>query len=858
MNIKQLSQQFTQSSPLVKLALVSLAIIWALVIVVLVVGAVLVLERPSQALQPTPGSGAPAISLTPASGSAGSSVTVSGENWPAGSTVLVYLSEAGQLDYALASAQVDEAGRFAADFIVPTTGRWVTAASALVIVRSSVGEVTVQALLSLTPGVEQPTQTPVATDTAEPSPTATSSPTPLPTNTAQPGLPLATASTDLNVRQGPGVNYPILGLLRSGQTAEITGRNADGQWWQIRFTGVAGERGWLAARYVDARNAANVPVVQAPPAPAPTAIPTATPTPRPTDVVIRDWRGEYYDNRHLSGAPVLVRNDVAINFNWGNGSPAAGLPADNFSVRWTRSLNLPAGLYRIAVRVDDGVRVWVDGRLVIDQWRDSSPTTYTADVRLDSGWHDFRIEYYERSGGALIELGWQRLNDANQPPQAVPGGPYSLREGSAITLDGSRSKDPDGQVTRYEWDFNYDGRTFTVDATGKNPTVSYPDGPASYVIGLRVIDDRGAVSQVATTWANVENVAPVAKAGGPYSGLVGQAIRLTGTATDPSPVDQASLFYWWDFGDGATANGAVVDHVYTQPGAYTARLTVSDRDNALSVATATVQVQVANQAPRAVIEGPAQGQVNQSLSFNGSGSTDPDGSIAGYTWNFGDGTIKTGPSASHSYGLPGLYLVTLTVVDNAGLTGSAEHTVRIDPVAKTPPVARINAPAGGFVGDSLNFSGSGSTDADGTITGYSWDFGDGTTAAGTNVSHVYNATGTYQVTLTVTDNDGLTGRATHNVVVDQVIQIELPPMARFSGPDSGRANEPLVFDASASSDQDGVIVAYTWDFGDGTVKSGPSATTSQTYAQPGLYTISLTVTDDDGMIDSTSQTVTIQ
>lgn len=765
MNIKQLSQQFTQSSPIVKLALVSLAFVWALVIVALVIGAVLVLEQPSQALQPTPGSGAPAITLSPASGSAGSSVTVSGENWPAGSTVLVYLSETGQPDYALASALVDDTGSFTTGFIVPSTGSWTTSGPALVIARSSVGDISVQAPFSLMAGADQPAQTPAATDTVEPSPTATGSPspTPLPTATAQPGAPLATASTDLNVRQGPGTNYPILGLLRNGQAAEITGRSADSQWWQIKFTGVAGERGWLAARYVEALNVTNVPVVQAPPAP------TAAPTARPTDVVIRDWRGEYYNNRHLSGAPALVRNDVAVSFNWGYGAPAAGLPADNFSARWTRSLNLPAGLYRIALNVDDGTRLWIDGRLVIDQWRDSSPTTYIAEVRLESGWHDFRIEYYERSGGALIDLGWQRLGDANQPPQAVPGGPYNLPESSTITLDGSRSKDPDGGVTRYEWDFNYDGRTFNIDATGKYPSVSYPDGPASYVIGLRVIDDRGAVSQIATTWAHVQNVAPVVEAGGPYSGQPGQAIRLTGTASDPSPVDQGSLSYWWDFGDGTTANGAVVDHAYAQPGTYTTRLTVADRDNALTVDTAVVQVKAANQAPLAVIQGPAEGVVGDSLNFNGSSSTDPDGSITGYTWDFGDGTTGSGP----------------------------------------------------------------------------------------NVGHVYGAYGTYQVTLTVTDDAGLTGQATHSVFVDQVIEIELPPVAQISAPESGQVNETLVFDAGQSHDPDGTIVAYTWDFGDGTVESSPNAATSHAYSQPGIYTVSLIVIDDDGKTDTTSQTINV-
>jgi PKD repeat protein len=573
-------------------------------------------------------------------------------------------------------------------------------------------------------------------------------------------------------------------------------------------------------------------------------------------VIIRDWRGEYYSNPTLAGAPVLVRNDVAISFNWGYNAPASGLPADNFSARWSRSLNMPGGLYRIYIQADDGVRLWVDGRLIIDEWHDSSPVTYVDDVRFDPGRHDFRIEYYERSGGAQIDLYWQRLNDTNQAPQAIAGGPYIVREGSSISLDGSRSKDPDGYLNRYEWDFNYDGRTFTTDATGKYPPVSYPDGPANYTVALRVIDDRGAVSAVATTWITVENVAPGVEAGGPYSGQPGQAIRFAGTAADASPTDQGSLSYRWDFGDGTTANGPVIDHTYVQAGNYTARLTVFDKDGAQGTDTATVQVRGANQTPLAVIKGPGGGRTGENLSFSGSESRDPDGNIVSYTWNFGDGTTANGVNVSHSYSQPGDYHLTLTVVDNGGAIGSSGMNVHIDWAAREP-LAKISGSTGGLVGTPLNFSGSDSSDPDGSIVSYTWDFGDGTTGSGVDVSHTYTAYGTYQVTLTVTDNDGLTGQTTRTVTIDEIIQIELPPTAVMNAPGSGSVNQNLVFDASDSSDSDGTIVAYTWDFGDGAVESGPTPTSSHSYAEPGVYTVTLIVVDDDGLSNTATQTVTI-
>ena len=87
--------------------------------------------------------------------------------------------------------------------------------------------------------------------------------------------------------------------------------------------------------------------------------PTATPTPK-----ITEWRGEYFANRNLSGAPALLRNDSKVDFNWGAGSPGSRIPIDNFSARWTRSLAFDAGDYRFYARSDDGVRLWLDLSLI--------------------------------------------------------------------------------------------------------------------------------------------------------------------------------------------------------------------------------------------------------------------------------------------------------------------------------------------------------------------------------------------------------------------------------------------------------------------------------------------------------------
>ncbi len=132
----------------------------------------------------------------------------------------------------------------------------------------------------------------------------------------------------------------------------------------------------------------------------------ATPTPVP----ITAWRGEYFSNRDLSGVPAIVRNDADINFVWAGGAPAAGVPADNFSARWTRTLWFDDGSYRFHAMVDDGVRLYVDGALVIDEWRDGSRREVAGDVRLATGNHSLRVEYYERVGIASIQVWWEKVN----------------------------------------------------------------------------------------------------------------------------------------------------------------------------------------------------------------------------------------------------------------------------------------------------------------------------------------------------------------------------------------------------------------------------------------------------------------
>ncbi|NIS83201.1 MAG: tandem-95 repeat protein [Anaerolineales bacterium] len=125
---------------------------------------------------------------------------------------------------------------------------------------------------------------------------------------------------------------------------------------------------------------------------------------------ITHWRGEYFDNRRLEGDPVLIRNDKKIDFNWKDQAPATDLPSNNFSARWTRRLKFEDAIYRFSIRVDDGARLWVDDRLVIDEWEEGATRTISVDLLMAKGKHDLKLEFFERKGKARIRLDTDKIS----------------------------------------------------------------------------------------------------------------------------------------------------------------------------------------------------------------------------------------------------------------------------------------------------------------------------------------------------------------------------------------------------------------------------------------------------------------
>ncbi len=217
--------------------------------------------------------------------------------------------------------------------------------------------------------------------------------------------------------------------------------------------------------------------------------------------------------------------------------------------------------------------------------------------------------------------------------------------------------------------------------------------------------------------------------------------------------------------------------------------------------TFTVGAGSGNQAPSAQAGGPYNGTVGNGIAFSSSGSTDADGSISSYQWAFGDGTSSTQANPTKVYATSGSFTATLTVTDNQGATGTDQATVTVTGGGgNAAPTASVGGPYSGAVGSPIGFSSSGSTDSDGSIASYLWDFGDGTTSTQANPSKSYAATGSFTVSLTVTDNLGATGSAQTTATITQGSSTPFDWTGSFGALESGFNTYPLTFTLNLATD----------------------------------------------------------
>lgn len=270
-----------------------------------------------------------------------------------------------------------------------------------------------------------------------------------------------------------------------------------------------------------------------------------------------------------------------------------------------------------------------------------------------------------------------------------------------------------------------------------------------------------------------ENQPPVADAGPDQSVRTGSTVQLNGSgSSDP---DGDTLTYSWTFTSTPSSSSATLSDdktvnptfVADKDGTYEVQLEVNDGEltnsDTVSVTAQANQTPVADAGPDQTVSD-ADGTGKESVTLNGSASSDPDGTISLYTWTEGTTLLGEGKIINCSF-VVGPHTVTLTVTDNEDATDSDEVVVTVN--ANQPPLADAGPDQSAYVGDIVTFDGSGSSDPDGSILSYDWDFGDGTDSHGATVSHAYSTADEYTVTLTVEDNSSETAQDTATVTVSE-------------------------------------------------------------------------------------------
>ncbi|MFH1525486.1 MAG: PKD domain-containing protein [Bacteroidota bacterium] len=431
----------------------------------------------------------------------------------------------------------------------------------------------------------------------------------------------------------------------------------------------------------------------------------------------------------------------------------------------------------------------------------------------------------------------------NQAPTAVAGADVTACAGEIVNFDASKSSDPDGGVLKYLWNFG-DGTS----AEGINPLKSYSKG-GSYTVSLRVEDNTGLTCNFDLDTRIVKVYeSPKAAAGEDITTCANKEILFDGSKSTDN--DGLVNSFTWDFGDGAMGGGATPTHAYRLPGTYNVVLTITGEqigecDNS---DTDELIVTVVD-APEASIASVDSTHANGSIHFDASNSLGKGFNIIAYNWDFGDGEKGTGGSISHIYKKNGKYIVTLSIKTDS--KSECNVSAFSKPIfVNQAPIAKAGEDIFTGINSKVCFDGSGSYDTDGSITSFIWNFGDGETGSSVHDCHVYTQSGEYIVILEVKDNTHLANNKSYDTLN---VKVNSTPFAEISAPDIVCGGETISIVGSKSRDNDGKIVSYKWDLGEGTVKEGETVT--HIYKKAGAYEITLVVNDGTNVDNNSNSAV---
>ncbi len=413
----------------------------------------------------------------------------------------------------------------------------------------------------------------------------------------------------------------------------------------------------------------------------------------------------------------------------------------------------------------------------------------------------YRVESEDNCGSFAVHVNSQgRVR--NYPPVISSSPVEQAQEGVVYTYD-VEATDPEGLALTYYLDEAPDGMSIDATTGEISWTPQYAQVGVNNVL-VRVSDPRraSATQFYRVTVTARPNTPPVPEIDAVSTAYTGETIEFDASGSI-DPEGDLPLSYTWSFGDGSTAEGTTVNYSYNAAASYVVTVFVTDSRGATGRKEHNIVINEPNYPPVANPGGPYSGEVGKEITFDGSGSTDPNGDDLTYTWNLGDDSPeKTGPVVTHTFSAEGTYLATLSVDDGRGGIGSAEFTVTISPANNSPTAIIIGSAQFGNVGDEFEFNATQSTDPDGDPLLFSWTFGDNMATTGEAVTHVYNTPGLYVVTLTANDQRGGTDTAQYGV------HINAPPQFVSTPITSTLEDEQYTYNATAT-DADGHVLTYS-------------------------------------------------
>jgi|GEM_PF-469571 len=443
--------------------------------------------------------------------------------------------------------------------------------------------------------------------------------------------------------------------------------------------------------------------------------------------------------------------------------------------------------------------------------------TYTVTLTVDDGTN---VPNSRQSTTHQIRVNKNPVAQATAPAIVAPGQP--------IALDASASTDPDGDPLRFSWSHN--GTEIGSDAR----TEYTINQPGQHNLNVTVRDDTPFedASDNASVTVRVNHAPVIAYQMDPVVTAPGQTTIFDATSTYDT--DNENLDIRWEFSDGISLDGASVQREFGEPGEVYFTIIADDGEGlSNSVTTQTGSIRV-NQEPVLVTETRIRSN-DMTVLLDASESYDPDGDNLRYTWTLPDGQTRTGSAFRWTAPEPGVHAISLRIDDTEDLSNS-RVTERIEILINRAPVAVVDEVIESCTDQVIIFSGARSFDPDGDSFQTLWDFGDGNTSNEPNPVHSYADPGRYTASITLDDGFNETPARRQIPVI-----IEGSPQARIQGSEfTVCANSPITFDGSGSTDPNGMIGSYSWDFGD--MNSAVGEKTTHLFTRPGTYRVTLTIT----------------